>query len=83
MENIQGILSKQEYGMIKIKLKQKMDECNITRYRMSKLADTRFEVINKWYDGTVERIDVDILARFCHVLNCQVSDIIEYIGVPD
>lgn len=42
------------------------------------MTNIRFEVINKWYSGEVERIDSDVLARFCYVLECKIEDIIEY-----
>ena len=50
----------------------------ITRYRLAKLADTRFEVVEKWCSGTVERIDTDVLARFCYILDCNITDILRY-----
>ncbi|MCM1365444.1 MAG: helix-turn-helix transcriptional regulator [Faecalibacterium sp.] len=78
MDNIKPIITICEYGRIKIKLRAVMDEKGISRNQLSKLTNTRFEVVNKWYNGTVERIDADILARFCFTLNCNVSDIIEY-----
>lgn len=68
-----------EYGKIKIKLKEIMQERNLSRNQLAKLTNTRFEVVNKWYNGEVERIDSDILARFCYSLDCKVSDIIEYV----
>ena len=79
MNTIKPITQICEYGKIKIKLKEVMTAQNITRYQLSKLTNTRFEVVNKWYNGTVERIDADILARFCFTLDCDVSDIIEYV----
>lgn len=78
MNDIKPIAKICEYGKIKIKLKDIMDSENITRNRLSRLTNTRFEVINKWYNGTVERIDCDILARICYTLDCSVDDIIEY-----
>ncbi len=78
MENLKEITTTKDYGIIKVKLKEVLDEKDLTRYQLSKLTNTRFEVINKWYWGDVERIDTDVLARFCFVLNCTVSDLIEY-----
>ena len=66
------------YGKISIHLKELIEEKGITRYRLAKLADTRFEVVEKWCSGTVERIDSDVLARFCYILNCEITDIIKY-----
>ncbi|MBQ3136386.1 MAG: helix-turn-helix transcriptional regulator [Clostridia bacterium] len=78
MEKLNEITTTKDYGIIKIKLKEVLDEKSLTRYQLAKLTNTRFEVINKWYWGEVERIDTDVLARFCFVLNCNVSDLIEY-----
>lgn len=78
MNNVKPITQICEYGKIIIKLRQVMDEKGITRYQLSKLTNTRFEVVNKWYNGSVERIDTDILARFCFTLDCDVNSIIEY-----
>ena len=42
------------------------------------LCEARFEVINKWYQGHVEKIDADVLARICYILDCNPGDIILY-----
>ncbi len=78
MKELRSVVNLNTYGSISIHLKDLIDAKGITRYRLSKLADTRFEVVEKWCSGTVERIDTDVLARFCYILNCDVSDIIEY-----
>lgn len=78
MKELRSILNLSSYGKVTIHLKEIMDERGITRYRLAKLADTRFEVVEKWCSGTVERIDADILAKFCYILDCQISDIIKY-----
>ena len=78
MCDIKTVAVIREYGNVKIKLKDIMDAKGITRTRLSKATGTRFEVVDKWYRGEVERIDTDILARFCFVLDCKVEDIVEY-----
>lgn len=80
MEKTKQIATMCEYGKIRIKLRSVIEKNNITRYQLSKMTSTRFEVVNKWYNGEVERIDSDVLARFCFVLNCKVEDLIEYEG---
>lgn len=67
------------YGRIEINIAQFMDERGITRNALARAINTRFEVVNKWYHGHVEKIDADILARICYVLNCAPGDIIKYI----
>lgn len=79
LADIKDISIPTEYGKIEIKLKNILEEKNITRYRLSQASKTRFEVVQKWYNGELEKIDSDVLARFCYCLDCDVSDIIKYI----
>ncbi|MBQ5319885.1 MAG: helix-turn-helix transcriptional regulator [Oscillospiraceae bacterium] len=55
-----------------------MSARNITRNYLAKAANTRFEVINKWYSNEVEKLDLDVLARICYVLDCSPDEIIKY-----
>lgn len=66
------------YGKIEIKLKDIMIKKNISRNALARALNTRFEVVNKWYNGSIEKIDCDILARICYVLDCIPNDIITY-----
>ena len=59
-------------------LKEYMDEHKITRNALAKRVNTRFEVIDKWYNNRIENIDLDILARICFVLSCDTNDILKY-----
>ena len=78
MKELRSVLNLSSYGKISVHLKELMEQRGITRYRLAKLADTRFEVVEKWCSGTVERIDADVLARFCYILDCNITDIIQY-----
>ncbi len=78
MDNSVTIITIKDYGKVDICLKQLLDERGLTRYYLVKATNTRFEVIDKWYSNKVGRIDLDVLARICYVLNCSPSDIIKY-----
>lgn len=78
MEKLRSVVNIGSYGNVSVHLKEQIERKGITRYRLAKLADTRFEVVEKWCSGTVERIDTDVLARFCFILDCEISDIIKY-----
>lgn len=73
-----SIFTINEYGYVKIQLKEIMDKKNITRNALARATNTRFEVINKWYQGHVEKVDTDVLARICYILDCTPGDIIIY-----
>lgn len=76
MQNV--VFSMKEYGHIEIHLKELMEERGVTRNALARATNTRFEVINKWYHGHVEKIDADVLARICYILDCNPGDIILY-----
>lgn len=78
MNEINSLITIQQYGKINIKLKELLDKKGITRNKLSKLVDVRFEVINRLYKNKTERLDLDILAKICFVLNCSVDDILVY-----
>ena len=78
MENSKSVITINDYGKITVHVKEIMDSKGITRNFLAKASNTRFEVINKWYNGQVEKMDLDILARICYVLDCSPADIIKY-----
>ena len=76
MQNV--VFSMKEYGHVEIQLKEIMEERGITRNALARATNTRFEVINKWYQGHVEKLDTDVLARICYILDCTPGDIVIY-----
>ena len=78
MNNSKSVVTIKDYGKISIHLKEIMDSKNMTRNYLARVSNTRFEVINKWYNNDVEKMDLDILARICYVLECSPSDIMRY-----
>lgn len=78
MDNINSIITIKEYGKIDVCLKELLDAKGLTRNYLAQASNTRFEVINKWYNNEIEKMDLDVLARICYVLNCSPEDIIRY-----
>lgn len=78
MESSRSVITINDYGKVTIHIKEIMESKGITRNFLAKASNTRFEVINKWYNGQVEKMDLDILARICYVLECSPADIIKY-----
>jgi putative transcriptional regulator len=77
-----SILYKREYGVVRLRLQEFMDQRGINRNQMARRIGVRFEVIDKWYQGKVEKLDLDVLARLCFVLDCQAGELLEY-RTPD
>lgn len=58
-----------------------MIERNISIYQMSKLASLKYSTVKSYYmNSPITRIDLDVIAKMCYVLDCKVSDILEYVS---
>lgn len=73
-----SIYSMKDYGKIHFTINKVMDEKQISRNQLAKLADVRFEVASKWYQGNIERMDIDVLTKLCFVLECDITDLMYY-----
>ena len=78
MDHTNAVFEIKDYGKISFHVKELMDAKNITRSKLSKLANVRFEVADKWYNGNIERMDIDVLTRICFVLDCSIQDLMTY-----
>lgn len=81
MKKIRGITELKNYGKVEIKLSSIMIERNISIYQMSKLASLKYSTVKSYYmNSPITRIDLDVIAKMCYVLDCKVSDILEYVS---
>ena len=76
---VRGIAELKDYGKVNITLKKMMDSKNISIYQMSKLTELKHSTIESYYiNAPLTRIDLDVVAKMCYVLDCKISDILEY-----
>lgn len=73
-----------DYGYIQIKLGALLKKKGITIYYLSKVSQVNYAVVKRWCsNGRLEKLDTDVLARFCYVLKCDLGDIIEFVSSPE
>ncbi len=82
MEGNRSVLLLKDYGHIDIRLKEMLEAKGMTRNALADAIGSNFEVINNWYKGNLGKIDADVLARICYVLECRVEDLIVYKDKP-
>ena len=54
-------------------------EKGVSRYELSKRSGILYPVVDRYYKNQVQRYDRYVLSRFCTVLECDISDIIEVV----
>lgn len=65
-------------GNITFKLKQLLNDKNLSKNKLSVMSGVRFDTIQRFCLGNISRIDLEILCKLCKALNCKIEDIIEY-----
>ena len=73
------ILWDTKYGRIRCNLYKVMKSKKVSIYQLSRLTNIRYDVIKKYADNLMMRYDTGVLSKICFVLNCSISDIIEYV----
>lgn len=65
--------------MIKIHLSRVLGEKRISRSYLAKAAGIRPNTVGDIYSEFALRLNVDHLDKICEVLNCPISDLLEYV----
>jgi len=65
--------------MIKIHLSRILGEKRITQAELARQTGIRPSTINDIYNEIAERLNIDYLDRICEYLECNITDLIEYI----
>ena len=73
-----SIYTLKDYGKATIQLKQIIDMKKISRNKLCNMIATNYDLVNRYYNNKVVRIDLDIIARMCYVLDCDINDLIKY-----
>ncbi len=67
-----------DYGKTTLNLEKLIKEKGISKTQLSYNAEISHTQINRFCKNDVSRIDLNTIARLCHVLDCSVSDLIIY-----
>lgn len=70
----------QNFGKIIFKIDQVLEEKNISKNKLEKKASLQRTQLNSYCNNKVKRLDLATIAKICYVLDCEIADIMEYVG---
>ena len=71
-------MKEMKYGKVNIKLEQLMNDQKLSINKLSQAAGMQRYQLKRYIHNEIQRIDLQILARLCCILECSISDILEY-----
>lgn len=68
-----------EYGHIRIHLNELIEKSGISKNKLSQRAEMQRTQLNKYCSNQIARLDIDVLARLCSVLHCEIGELLEFV----
>lgn len=68
----------EKIGHLHIRLGELLEENGLSKNKFSQRAEMQRTQLNKYINDEVALLSVDVLERICSVLDCQISDLLEF-----
>ena len=65
-------------GKIIIHLDELLKEKGLSKNKFAQRAEMQRTQLNKYINNEVVLLNIDVLARMCSVLGCEIADLLEY-----
>lgn len=69
----------ERFGTVKINLRKLIEQKGISKNKLSQRAEMQRTQLNNYCNNSITRLDIDVLARLCTVLDCEIGDLLEFI----
>lgn len=69
----------EQFGTIRIKLAELLEARGLSKNKLSHRAEMQRTQLNHYCNNTITRLDIDVLARLCTVLDCGIDEILEFV----
>lgn len=69
----------EEWGKVDLKLDEFLKAHHISRSSLSRNAQIHYQQLLKYCRNDMQKVDLNLLARICKTIDCEIGDIIEYI----
>jgi len=65
-------------GIYIFKLFDILKNANISQNKFMRDTNTEYGTMKRYAIGTIQKVDLEVIDRWCDYLNCNIEDIIEY-----
>ncbi len=68
----------EEWGKIDLRLDEYLKAHNISRSSLSRNGQIHYKQLLKYCNNDMQKVDLNLLARICKTINCEIGEIITY-----
>lgn len=68
----------EEWGKIDLRLDEYLKAHNISRSSLSRNGQIHYKQLLKYCNNDMQKVDLNLLARICKTINCEIGEIIVY-----
>ena len=68
----------EEWGKIDLRLDEYLKTHNISRSSLSRNGQIHYNQLLKYCNNGMQKVDLNLLARICKTINCEIGEIITY-----
>ena len=69
----------ENFGTIVIQLDELIKKSAISKNKLCHRAELQRTQLNNYCNNNISRLDIDVLARICTVLNCEIGDLLKFV----
>ena len=73
----------EEWGQVNLKLDEFLRSHNISRSILSRIAQIHYVQLLIYCINDIQNVDLNLLARICKTIDCEIGYIIEYLPPKD
>ena len=73
----------EKFGSVRIELNALIQKSGISKNKLCQRAEMQRTQLNNYCNNSISRLDIDVLARICTVLQCEIGDLLKFIPPED
>jgi len=68
----------EDWGKVDLRLDEYLKKNRISRSSLSRKGQIHYKQLLKYCNNDMQKVDLNLLARICKTINCEIGEIIEY-----